>query len=158
MIDVLETERLERGRRVEQLRKRVIDLAKELTGMDPFGQGVVTDVSAFSPAAALYQSLTEADVSLEVLKAELESLRNAPIVAADKAAAAGLFDLEIANRPDIRQLQEQLSEIEESIVTLQHKRRWKIGETWKDDPEYLRLQDSGGRETGRVRPVASGCQ
>lgn len=141
VIEVLEKERLDRGTKVEQLRKRVVELAKALTGKDPFGQGVVTDASAFSPAAALYQSLTEADVSLEVLKAELQSLQNAPIIAADKSAAAGLLDLEISNRPDVRQLEEQVDEITESALALQRKRRWKIGDTYEKDPEYQRLRE-----------------
>ncbi len=57
VIEVLEKERLERGARVEQLRNRVIELAKELTGKDPFGQGVVTDDRAFSPGRLAVSSV-----------------------------------------------------------------------------------------------------
>jgi polysaccharide biosynthesis transport protein len=141
VIDVLEKERLDRGVKVEQLRKRVVELAKELTGKDPFGQGVVTDVNAFSPAATLYQSLTESDVSLEVLKAELQALNEAPILTADKVTAAGLLDLEISNRLDVRQLEERSAVLHEEIADLKSQPRTKIGDTWEKDPEIQRLTE-----------------
>ncbi len=78
---------------------------------------------------------------LEVLKAELQSLQNAPILAADKAASSGLLDLEISNRPDVRQLEAQLDELKQAILTVQNKRRSKIGDNWQKDPEYQHLRD-----------------
>jgi capsular exopolysaccharide synthesis family protein len=165
VIEVLEKERLERGIKVEQLRKRVVDLAKQLTGRDPFGQGVVMDVAAFSSATSIYQNLTEAEVGVEMLKAELQGLSNAPIVAADKAEAAGLLELEVANRTDVRQLEARLAEIRDKVADIKSKPRVRIGDTWKNDPEYRqyyeqfrltsaelqKLMDAAGKELRNQR-------
>ena len=67
VIDILEEERRRRGFEVERLRKNVVDLAKEVTGRDPFGGNEVTDVNrVIGPVGALFQSLTESDVEREV--------------------------------------------------------------------------------------------
>jgi capsular exopolysaccharide synthesis family protein len=141
VIDVLEKERLERRDKVQQLREHVVNLAKELTGKDPFGQGVITDVTAFTSATSIYQSLTEVDVNIEMLKAELQALRNAPIIAADKAAAAGLLDLEISNRTDVRRLETRIANLKDSLAVVKSKPRRRIGETWEHDPEYRQLSE-----------------
>lgn len=141
VIEVLEKDRAERKPKVDGLRKQVVELAKELTGKDPFGQGVVTDVNAFSPAAALYQSLTEADVSFEVLKAELQALKEAPALMDEKIAAAGVLELEISNRADVRYLEDRSAQLNEAIAQLKNLPRKKIGDTWENDPQYIRLHD-----------------
>jgi polysaccharide biosynthesis transport protein len=141
VIDVLEKERKARGTKVEQLRKRVVELAKEVTGTDPFNLGTVTNVDrALSPISSVHQSLTEADVNVEVLKAEIQALRDAPIAAPDQATSAGLLDLEVSNRADVRQLESRISTIGEKIADLQNESRKKIGDTWKSDPAYARLE------------------
>ena len=53
VIDLLEEERSRRSLEVERLRERVLVLAKEVTGKDPFGQGVVTDVAQIDGADEL---------------------------------------------------------------------------------------------------------
>jgi len=142
VIEVLEQERLERSMKVERLRRRVVELAKEITGKDPFGQGAVTDFSrALSPVGTLYQSLNEADVNLEVFRAELQALQDAPIVFRDQAESLGLLDLEISNRADVRQLETAIIEIGEKIAYVKSLPRQRIGKTWEDDPEYQRLQE-----------------
>lgn len=140
VIDKLEKERLLRSTRVEQLRKRVVDLAKEITGRDPFGQGAVTDLNrALSPASAIYQSLNEVDVNIEVLQAELQALQDAPVVFPDQNQASALLDLEIANRTDVRELVSSIAAIASEIAYVKSAPRRKIGETWQDDPNYQRL-------------------
>ena len=141
VIEVLEEERQERQATVKRLHNDVVELAKNVTGKDPFGQGIVTDVSAFTPAASLFQSVTEADVELEVLKAELQALNEAPILAGDKISAAGVFDLEVSNRADVRQFEAQINAIRDAIAQVKLKPRTKIGETWEKDPVYLRLNE-----------------
>ena len=140
VIDVLEKERLERGTKVDQLRKRVVELARDLTGKDPFGQGVVTDAVAFSPASSLYQSLTETDVDFEVLKAELQALNNAPMLGEDKAIASGLLELEISNRADVRRLEERSAFIRQQMTEIKSQPRLKKDDTWEEDPQYVRLE------------------
>lgn len=140
VLKVLEDERLQRGQNVERLRKRVVDLAREVTGKDPFGQGVITDPVAFTPATSLYQSLTEAEVDFEVLKAELQGLKNAPIMAEDTERTSGLLDLEIANRTDVRRLEDQLLTVQEQLTTLTTRPQLKIGESIEDSPAYVQLK------------------
>ncbi len=153
VIEVLEKDRLERGALVEQLRNRVLELSKALTGKDPFGQGIITDDKAFTPGAAMYQTLVEADVSLSVLKAELQSLQSAPILAADKSTAAGLLELEISNRPDVRQLKEYLDQVEQAKLEVQNKRRSRIGDSWDKDPEYKRLGDVATKTQAELKSL-----
>jgi capsular exopolysaccharide synthesis family protein len=140
VIDVLEKERLERGVRVEQLRKRVIELSKGLTGMDPFGQGIIVDPEAFSSATSVYQNLTEAEVGIEMSKAELRSLNLSPAAVGNRSAA-GLLELEISNRPDVRQLEARLAAIRDKMTEVKAKPRARIGETWQDDPLYRQLYE-----------------
>lgn len=147
----LEKGRLERKLNVERLRQRVVDLAKDLTGKDPFGQGAVTDISrVLSPVSALAQSLNEVEVNREVLKAELQALQDESIVFSDQAESSGLLDLEIANRSDVRELQASISALGETMVYLKSVPRQRIGATWEEDPEYLRLHEQSGQLTARL--------
>ena len=99
VIDILEEERGRMSLEVERLRKRVVDLAKEVTGKDPFGDHAPLDVArAMSPVGALFQSLTQAEVDREIMQAEMQSLMDSPGSSADKAESTGLLDLEIENQ------------------------------------------------------------
>jgi capsular exopolysaccharide synthesis family protein len=140
VIEVLENERVQRGQKVEQLRKRVVDLAKELTGRDPFGQGAVTDLAAYSSAGSIYQSLTDAEVNVEMLKAEIQSLKNGPITSADKSPAKDILKLEISNRPDVRELEAALAANRKKVAELKSKPRPVIGDSWEKDPQYQQLE------------------
>jgi len=153
VIDVLEKERLERGTKVEQVRKRVVELAKDVTGKDPFGQGAVTDVTAFSPAASLYQSVTEADVEWEVARAELQALTEAPIVVEDGADSPGLLEFDVANRADVRQGETRIAAIAQQMDAIESKPRQKIGDTWETDPEYIRLTASFEQAQSDLRDI-----
>lgn len=117
VIDVLEKERLDRSNRVEQLRRRVVDLAKEVTGRDPFGQGAVTDVDrALSSASSLHQDLNEVEVQSEILRAELQALQGAQSEHRDRPENSALIDLEISKRADVQELEATRAEIEEKIA------------------------------------------
>ena len=153
VIEVLENERVDRGVKVEQLRRRVVDLAKQVTGRDPFGQGVVMDVSAFSSATSIYQSLTEAEVNTEVLKAEIQAIRTAPIVAANMAAATGLLELEISNRPDVRQLEANIAMLREKMAEVKAKPRLKIVDSWEKDPQYKQVVEQLHLTTAELQRV-----
>ena len=141
VIDKLEKERLVRSARVEQLRKRVVDLAKEITGTDPFGQGVVTNINrVLSPATTLFQNLSEVEVNFEILKAELQALQDAPVVFSDEVKFSALLDLDIANQPDVREFEASIAAINEEMAYVRTMPRHKIGETWEDDLNYQRLK------------------
>ncbi|MEO2048793.1 MAG: polysaccharide biosynthesis tyrosine autokinase [Pirellulales bacterium] len=118
VIALLEEERLRRSLEVERLRDRVLELAKEVTGKDPFGGGILDLSKNMGPAGNLYQSLTEVEVNREVLKAEIQSLRDAPMLIPDHAKSSGLLDLNVANHPEVRQQQALLDEIRERMEGL----------------------------------------
>lgn len=141
VLGVLDEERKQRGNRVEELRKEVVSLSKEVTGKDPFGQGLIMDTAALAPMASLYQSLTEVEVDSEVLKAELQGLKNSGAVADASVAATGLLELEISNRTDVRRLEERLAQIREQLTALKSAARLRVGDTWQDDPKYQQLAD-----------------
>jgi len=117
VIDILEKERLNRSNRVEQLRQRVVDLAKAVTGRDPFGQGAVMDLDrALSPVASLYQSLNEVEINSEILRAELQALQDSRKMSRNQTQVSGLVELEISNQAEVRELEASRAEIEEKIV------------------------------------------
>ncbi|QDU55668.1 polysaccharide biosynthesis tyrosine autokinase [Aeoliella mucimassa] len=139
VINTLREELKDREGHIEQLRTRVVDLAKDVTGRDPFGQGAIVGVTAFSPSTSVYQELTETEVSLEVAKAELQALKTSDIISADNAIATGHFELEISNRADVRRLEDQIRDIEQQITEIKSKPRPRISDTWEKDPDYLRV-------------------
>ena len=118
----------------------MVELAKSLTGRDPFGQGAVTDVVTLS-VTSIYQTLNETEVEIEIRSAERDALIKAPIVAGDEASTAGLLEFEISNRPDVRQLEARIADIRSKAAEVKSKPRQKIGDTWEKDPEYQRLQE-----------------
>lgn len=141
VLGVLDEERKQRGNRVEELRKEVVNLSKEVTGKDPFGQGLIMDTAALAPMASLYQALTEADVDYEVQKAELQGLKNSGVVAEASVAASGLLELEISNRNDVRRLEDRLALVRDALTELKSAARLRVGETWQDDPKYQQLAE-----------------
>jgi capsular exopolysaccharide synthesis family protein len=121
VIDILEEERRRRGLEVERLRKRVVDLAKEVTGRDPFSGTEVTDFGrTLNPVGALFQSLTSVDVEREVRRAELQSILDAPALAHGKVQSSGLLDLEIENHEEVRSRQQAIKATEAQMEAIKH--------------------------------------
>lgn len=117
VIDILEKERLDHSKRVEQLRQRVVDLAKEITGRDPFGQGAVTDIDrALSPVASLHQSLNDVEVKSGLLQAEIRALQDERTVFPEQARNSSQFDVDISSRAEVREMEDSRAEIEEKIA------------------------------------------
>jgi capsular exopolysaccharide synthesis family protein len=154
VINVLEQERKDRRDTVDQLRRTVVELAKSLTGRDPFGQGAVTDVAALS-VTSIYQTLNETEVEIEIRDAELDALSKAPIVAGDEASTTALLEFEISNRPDVRQLEARIADIRSKAAEVKSKPRQKIGDTWEKDPEYQRLQEEFRLVNGELQQLRS---
>jgi capsular exopolysaccharide synthesis family protein len=151
VLSVLDGERKQRGKRIEELRQEVIELSKEVAVKDPLGQGGVMDASALAPMASLYQRVTEADVEYEVLKAELQGLKSSNVLAEVSATASGILDLEISNRSDVRRVDDRLAAIREQLTDLKSASRLRVGDTWQDDPKYKQLVD---REQTIVKELA----
>jgi len=137
VIKLLEDERLRRADDVERLRDRVMALAKEVTGKDPFGQGVTTDVERnVGTISSLYQSLTDIEVNREVLKAQIQSLQEAPMLIPDHAKVSGMLELSVANRPEVRQQEAVIDAIGDQMEQLK-----KLVVHWETNDPYLRLQE-----------------
>lgn len=141
VLGVLEEERKQRGNRVEELRKEVIELSKDVAVKNPLGAAGIMDTGVMAPMAGLYQSVTEADVEYEVLKAELQGLKNSDALTEVSAAATGLLDLEISNRNDVRRLDDRLAEVRAQLADVKSASRLRVGDTWQDDPKYKQLID-----------------
>ncbi|QDT73332.1 polysaccharide biosynthesis tyrosine autokinase [Lacipirellula limnantheis] len=139
VISELEKESADRSMRVELLRKEVIALARKLTGTDPFQPGLVTDVGAITAAGSFHQGIVEAEVGAEIARAELEAIKR-PIASDDQGSVSGILTLEVANRPDVRRLEEEIEQLQDQMSAIKVKSRTKIGDSWSSDPEYLSLE------------------
>jgi hypothetical protein len=115
VIDLLENELLRRSLNVERLRTHVLELAKELTGKDPFSEIVVDPNKNMGLFGTLYQSLMKVEVDRAVLLAEVKSLRDAPLSNPDQTKDAKQLDLNVANHSELHQRQAMLDEIYEQM-------------------------------------------
>ncbi len=143
VIEVLNKESEDRRQRVDRLRREVVELARKLTGKDPFQPGLVTDVaslSSLSAAGSLQQGMIEAEVAAELANAELQALKRSAAVPEDQGIGSGILALEIANRADVRRAEEQIEAIHHGMAAIKNKSRTKIGDSWSTDPEYLSLE------------------
>jgi capsular polysaccharide biosynthesis protein len=74
--DLLDDERRRRQIDVEELKKKVISLAADVTGHDPFGLGVTLDVRAASDGLAeIYRRLVNLEIDRALLSAEIEAVK-----------------------------------------------------------------------------------
>ncbi len=92
---------------VEQLRETVRDLAKQVTGEDPFAPSANREILALrSPKAALQENLVTTQVDREIMEAELnsleESLREAP-----RKLSEGLLMQLVEARPELAKFKEE---------------------------------------------------
>lgn len=140
VIDLLEKERARRQLEVERLQRRVIDLSREVTGKDPFGHNTMTDVTkAISPLASLHQELTQVEVRIEILTAELQSLCEADVVAIDPAESTKVLDMEVQMHPEMAAREQAIEQLRRQIK--QRKAEYK-DPYWRDDATYLGLVEA----------------
>lgn len=141
VIDILEDERRRRAVEVERLRKRLVELAKEVTGKDPYS-GTATDAQrSLNPIGSLFQSLTELDLEREMLKAKIQFLQDAESNGKDPLESSGLLALDIDNHPEtakreleIGDLKDRLEEIKEAAI------RYQKNPQWQTSPAYVALE------------------
>ena len=141
VIDILEDERRRRAVEVERLRKRLVDLAKEVTGRDPYsGSGDETQRS-LNPIGSLFQSLTELDLEREMLKAKVQFLKEADVDEKDPLESSGLLTLDIDNHAEtskrelaIDEVKDRLEEIKEAAV------RYQKNPQFETSPAYVALE------------------
>jgi len=154
VVKVLEEEREVRIQRIKELRKKVVDLSKEVTGKDPFGQGAIIDADrALSPIAAIYQSSNEVEVEATVLKAELQALQESPVLDQDLAVEAGLLDLEISNRPEIRDLEARIAAANQRLIDSRS-----VVKQPETDSAYRRLVDQASQAKRQLDSLREGIR
>ena len=135
VIQILDEERAARLVEVERLRGKVTELA-EVLGGDVFG-GNSNQMGMFpASSSSLYQAITEVDVEREILKAEIQAIREAPILTT-KIADSGLLEFDIENHPQVREQLVAIAEIEFQMEAIKNN-----GERidWRKDPDYRRLE------------------
>ena len=127
------------------MRKRVVELAKDVTGKDPFSDNAITNVDrAMNPAGSNFQQLTAMDVDYALLQAEIKSHEAGDAVTDERNKSSGLLDLEVdkevENRPEIRGMltligkqQLQMNEYRDAAA------RWKKNPDWDTDPNYIAM-------------------
>jgi capsular exopolysaccharide synthesis family protein len=157
VIDLLDEERTRRGVEVQRLRKRVIDLSKDVTGMDPFAGSVTDFQRALNPVGALFQSLIEVDVEREVLQAKLQSLSAAAVSPRDPLESNGGLELEVENQTEVRQRQEEIQAVQARIDVLKsYARKGQLAsnpnyQTLMKDLEHRQKQLADTRERVRAQ-------
>jgi capsular exopolysaccharide synthesis family protein len=149
VIDILEEERRRRGLEVERLRTRVVELAKDVTGRDPFGGNKVTDAKlALSPVGAIFQSLTDTEVDQEVRRAELQSLVDSPAVRPEQMEVSGVLDLEVENSEAVRTRQQAIKQTEAMMEAIKTRAmRFQKDPQWATDPNYVGLKGQLEQQT-----------
>ena len=142
VIDILEQERLRRSMDVERLRKKVVDLSKDVTGRDPFATNSILDLErATNSSTTLFQELAQLDVEQELLEAELAAAKSSNLDTANHDRKSGLLDLEIttaiADHPTVMETEQAIAELQSSIAEMET-----LQEPGKEDPAWKQLSES----------------
>jgi len=149
VIDLLEGVRRNRKMDVERLQQRVMDLAKEVTGRNPFVQGNTLDPDReANPVTALYRQRTEAEVQREVLKAQLQTLRegSAGSLGSD---SAGILDLEVESHPAVASAQASIDALMQRATDF--KATLKPGVDPATNETYRRLEQELARQQASLK-------
>jgi capsular exopolysaccharide synthesis family protein len=124
VIEILDSEEQDRRKVVEQLRERVVELAKQTTGRDPFVSGLVLDHDrAMNPVASLHEKLAEIEVNREMVRARQQSLGDALDAVNARAESSGLLDLEIEKATPVRELLVSVDEKQRQVRSLEERLR-----------------------------------
>ncbi len=106
VIAILDEESRKRRVAVEGQRQNVMELAKQVTGRNPFAADMPLDLERVtSPIGAIYAERTQVEVQQEVLNAQIQALREAASATAGQEATSGLLDLQVNNYPTVTSTQ-----------------------------------------------------
>lgn len=95
LIDLLTDLEEKKALELKEKQQRVVQLAKDVTGRDPF-TGSITDLdTAINPLASLRGRLANLEVQEEVLNAEHKAIQQDRIVARDPAEVRGLLEMHV---------------------------------------------------------------
>ena len=135
VIDLLEEERRKRSQEIEQLRNQVVSMAQELTGTDPFGHGAITDYGkAYSPTASIYHKSIGNDVQIGLLKAEIQSLQETPLLYPEESDDSALLELEVESSETVRIAKAKIKDLEKRAEYFKKKYI-----NWETNSDYLEL-------------------
>jgi capsular exopolysaccharide synthesis family protein len=141
VIDLLEQEQAQWQQQVQVQRNAVVELAKDITGRNPFGsQEVLNYDRVLSPVGTLFQGIIRTDLELALVRANLKSLETPPSV--DNLESTGLLDLQVENHTDIRARQVALQALEAHMEQIKNSAiQYEINPRWETNPAYIELQE-----------------
>jgi capsular exopolysaccharide synthesis family protein len=140
VVDLLEDERRRRMIEVERLRRRVVALAEEATGKDPFSGSLSDAKKAVNPIGSIVQNLTDLDLEREMLKAQRVFIEETANGAHDPLATSTLLKLEIENHPEIEKREEDLRAIRTQLEEIKNDAiRAQRNPHWEDNRAYVAL-------------------
>lgn len=138
VIAILDDERNARSIEVERLRQRVLEVSREATAQDPFGSGFELDTAAANDRIGdVYRRLDEVKMKHELVRAEIQLLKNRLPDAAATPAGAGVDAEAIAtDSAEIRAWRAAQAEMRALLAEI------KTGDAaWSDNPNFVRLAD-----------------
>lgn len=137
VIALLEEERTRRSNDVVRLRRRLVTLAEDAKGADPFAGTIADAKRAASPIAGVVQSLTEKDLEREMLKAQREFLEQSMQSTKDPIANSSVLKLDVDSHPETTKREEiilaisnQLEDIKNEAIRTQKNPQWENNRTY----------------------------
>lgn len=147
-LQLLEQQSQQREISLQQKRKKVIEMAKDVTGVNPFtGQMLDYDGTTATPMAMLFGELTSLDVEREVLNAQRSAILGVGTAEKDPLEESGLLDNEIESLPEVNQRLDAIAVIKTQMADIKGRAmRVMKNPSWEGDPAFVGLQ----RELARL--------
>ena len=139
VIKVLDEQATQRADEVRILRNKVTELAKEVTGRDPFAGGVAIELTSLHPPEAIYNNLVELEVEREMMAAELQAVKESAMATATHEDASGLIDLAVESNDEIKARQQQITELQAAMEAFQ---ATSVRRDWQSSAEYQQMTRS----------------
>jgi len=141
VIGLLEEERIRRSNDVMRLRRKLVDLAEDAKGADPYS-GTIDDAKrAASPISAVVQSLTDMDLQREMLKAQREFLEKSMTSSDDPLATSSVLKLDVDNHPETTKREEVILAITNQLEDIKNEAiRTQKNPQWENNRAYIALK------------------
>jgi capsular exopolysaccharide synthesis family protein len=137
VVELLERERLARRTVVERLQKEVQKLGEVITGHDPFFNSRTTNIDiASNPAFNTYNQLTQLDLQIIELNANIQSLEEGSASELGDAQTASVASLQVTRDAEVQQRKEAISGLQATMADF---RTTMLDGKWKNDPFYKGL-------------------
>lgn len=113
VIQLLETERQRRRLVVDELKRKVVKLAEDVTGKNPFSQRVTNYQLTREPYEAVFSELYSADATIAELEARLTALQEASPLADTGSEQA--LDIEVSGDQRVRDFEALIAALEQQF-------------------------------------------